>query len=229
MDWSTLDAALAAPAPAPEPPAAPAPQATPATATTPSPAAPAPTAGPTLDPHALALAIETWSEARDERAAILAADAKLPRDEAEREADRLHPHPAGPEVAALAGPDWPAIARDPQAIAALLRLQATRAARHRGRVPSHYTTRALCATCGPVWLWPGAPAHVIACPWCLDPPRAPIPRPLSRCGDCQHYQANPNSAAGLGRCDSPQRRHGNLGPHRWPGEEHPCPEFRPRS
>ncbi len=23
-----------------------------------------------------------------------------------------------------------------------------------------------CEGCGPVWLWPGAPAHVIACPWC---------------------------------------------------------------
>ena len=36
-----------------------------------------------------------------------------------------------------------------------------------GRTPPGYTMPASCRGCGPVWLWPGAPAHVIACPWCF--------------------------------------------------------------
>lgn len=35
-----------------------------------------------------------------------------------------------------------------------------------GIVPDGNSQPVQCDGCGPVWLWPGAPAHVIACPWC---------------------------------------------------------------
>lgn len=35
-----------------------------------------------------------------------------------------------------------------------------------GIVPDGWTCVAECAGCGPVLLWPDAPASVIACPWC---------------------------------------------------------------
>lgn len=35
-----------------------------------------------------------------------------------------------------------------------------------GIVPDGWTRAAECAGCGPVLLWPDAPASVIACPWC---------------------------------------------------------------
>ena len=35
-----------------------------------------------------------------------------------------------------------------------------------GRVPRDWTQPASCRRCGPVLLWPGAPAHVLGCPWC---------------------------------------------------------------
>ena len=37
----------------------------------------------------------------------------------------------------------------------------------RGEVPKAYTQPVTCSGCGPVWLWPGAPARLIACPWCF--------------------------------------------------------------
>jgi hypothetical protein len=36
-----------------------------------------------------------------------------------------------------------------------------------GAIPPGYSQAATCAGCGPVWLWPGVPAHVLACPWCF--------------------------------------------------------------
>lgn len=79
---------------------------------------------------------------------------------------------------AAAGADWPEIADRPAALDALALLLRTRRERDRGDRPAHYTQPARCATCGPVWLWDGAPAHLLACPWCLTlPARATIPRP----------------------------------------------------
>lgn len=47
-----------------------------------------------------------------------------------------------------------------------------------GIVPEGYTRAAQCAGCGPVWLWPEAPAHVIACPWCFRRKAGrPFPQP----------------------------------------------------
>lgn len=41
------------------------------------------------------------------------------------------------------------------------------AERKAGRVPEGSTQVVRCAGCGPVWLEPGSPEQVIACPWCL--------------------------------------------------------------
>lgn len=53
--------------------------------------------------------------------------------------------------------------------------------RHDGYTPSGWTQACSCKRCGPVWLWPDAPEHVLGCPWCFN--RAadlPIPRPPIR-------------------------------------------------
>lgn len=51
-----------------------------------------------------------------------------------------------------------------------------RSQRELGEVPHGWTHRAECAGCGPVWLWPGAPAQVDGCPWCWNRARGlPVP------------------------------------------------------
>lgn len=42
------------------------------------------------------------------------------------------------------------------------------AARRAGRVPEGWTAVGDCSACGRVWLWPGVPAAVLACPWCFE-------------------------------------------------------------
>lgn len=50
--------------------------------------------------------------------------------------------------------------------------------RRDGYQPQGWGQAATCAHCGPVWLWHGAPAHVLACPWCWNRAAGlPIPRP----------------------------------------------------
>jgi hypothetical protein len=87
-------------------------------------------------------------------------------------------HDERERLRAAAGADWPDVRDDPARLAALadcLRIADERAA---GRRPSHYTTAATCAGCGPVWLWQGAPAHVLGCPWCLNRGAGlPVPPP----------------------------------------------------
>jgi hypothetical protein len=107
------------------------------------------------------------------------------------------------ELRTAAGGDFGAIDADPEALQSLALLLRTRAQRARGELPPHYTRPALCAVCGPVWLWPPGPARVLACPWCVDPPPAgiEIPRPPVRCGTCLHFEANATDpAAGIGAC-----------------------------
>lgn len=92
-----------------------------------------------------------------------------------------------------------------------------------GIAPEGYTQAAHCQGCGPVWLWQGAPARVLACPWCFrrNAGRA-LPRPPVKCGDCRHYSPDPlNPLAGIGRC--------GLGAGRalWPMKPHRCPDMRP--
>jgi hypothetical protein len=57
-----------------------------------------------------------------------------------------------------------------------------------GKRPTHYTQRATCKHCGPIWLW--FSGEVLGCPWCWN--RAadkPIPRPCSvQCGNCIHFE-----------------------------------------
>ncbi|MBT4607201.1 MAG: hypothetical protein HN661_11660 [Gammaproteobacteria bacterium] len=58
----------------------------------------------------------------------------------------------------------------------------------RGERPDHFTEKAHCRQCGPVYLW--ISGTVLGCPWCFN--RAadrPIPRPRSvRCGECCHFE-----------------------------------------
>ncbi len=78
-----------------------------------------------------------------------------------------------------------------------------------GKRPDHYTERATCSGCGPVWLW--FAGEVRGCPWCRNRLAGrPIPRPEAvRCEDCAHYRrtdhphlghcakGEPEAAAGL--------------------------------
>lgn len=50
--------------------------------------------------------------------------------------------------------------------------------RRDGYIPQGWTQACICARCGPVWLWPDAPGHVLGCPWCFNRAAgSPIPRP----------------------------------------------------
>ncbi len=83
-----------------------------------------------------------------------------------------------PELQAAAGPDWAAIEGDANALEALALALTIRRLRDRGERPADYVQPATCGGCGPVWLWPGAPARVRACPWCFNRATGtPIPRP----------------------------------------------------
>lgn len=51
-----------------------------------------------------------------------------------------------------------------------------------GIAPEGYTEAAHCDGCGPVWLWQGAPASVVACPWCFRRKAGKsLPRPQVTC------------------------------------------------
>lgn len=67
--------------------------------------------------------------------------------------------------------------------------------RELGRCPPDETGRALCRSCGPVWIAPEvaklAPViagwpRVLGCPWCHVQNRQAIPRPRVTCGECQN-------------------------------------------
>ena len=59
-----------------------------------------------------------------------------------------------------------------------LEAESVRGQRERGERPPTYTQAATCDACGPVWLWPGAPARVLACPWCFNRRAGkPVPQP----------------------------------------------------
>ena len=77
------------------------------------------------------------------------------------------------ELEEAAGPDWPEVEADPKLAEALAHAVQTRKMRERGEVPPHYTGTTICAGCGPVPIWPGAPSRVLACPWCFNRVRGP--------------------------------------------------------
>lgn len=95
----------------------------------------------------------------------------------------------------------------------------------RGLVPWRWNGEqaSICAGCGPVALWPGAPDRVLACPWCWHRRRGIGPaRPGVTCGTCEHYGADElNPTGGAGRCAQAV-----AGPH-WPHAPIRCERWRP--
>jgi hypothetical protein len=71
-----------------------------------------------------------------------------------------------------------------------------------GKRPDHFTEKALCQQCGPVYLW--SRETVLGCPWCFNRVAGrPIPRPGSvRCGECRYFERvrQPYSHPHLGHC-----------------------------
>lgn len=67
-----------------------------------------------------------------------------------------------------------------------------------GKRPAHYTERATCKRCGPIWLW--FPGEVLGCPWCWNRVAdRPIPRPHAvRCQYCTHFRRTDHPH--LGHC-----------------------------
>ena len=62
-----------------------------------------------------------------------------------------------------------------------------------GKRPEHYTEKATCKHCGPIWLW--FSGDVLGCPWCWN--RAadkPIPRPCSTLRRLHPFRADRPSA-----------------------------------
>ena len=69
------------------------------------------------------------------------------------------------EARQIAGDEWDTINNLERE--ALTRLVEIRRMRERGEVPSHYTARTVCAHCGDVPIFEGAPDRVLGCPWCF--------------------------------------------------------------
>lgn len=72
------------------------------------------------------------------------------------------------ELRELAGKDWPECERDPAVLESFVRAVQTRRLRERGETPPHYTSTTTCRHCGTVPIFPGCPARVEACVWCLN-------------------------------------------------------------
>jgi hypothetical protein len=95
-----------------------------------------------------------------------------------------------------------------------------------GRKPAHYTQAAYCEHCGPVYLFEGAPARVLGCPWCfhskaLKKAGRAIPRPPAKCEGCRHFERDPiNPPMGMGTC---KRNHGG----HYPRQRHLCADWQP--
>lgn len=73
-----------------------------------------------------------------------------------------------------AGPDWAEIDGNVDAVEALASLVRCNQHRTRGQRPPEYTEPAVCARCGPIWLFPSSEIGgkwcqpVEGCPWCLN-------------------------------------------------------------
>lgn len=98
--------------------------------------------------------LQPGTDAQRAHLLILAADAGLP-------ADLVHGLDDA-DVAACAGLPDDTLRAYLRALEAGQRMDA-------GQVPPSWgePVARTCEGCGPVWLWPGAPAYVIACPWCI--------------------------------------------------------------
>lgn len=106
------------------------------------------------------------------------------------------------EVAAALSPrdieDWVTGVISNETLFAFARAFEQRRKIDQGERPKHYTERATCKHCGPVWLW--FSGQVLGCPWCWNRAAGnPIPRPSPvRCGDCIHFKRT--SHPHLGHC-----------------------------
>ena len=115
---------------------------------------------------------------------------------------------------------WQLAELDQDGLLAYLRALDKSAMMDAGQIPPGYSTAVHCQVCGPVWLGRGAPARVIACPWCFRRKAGKaIPRPPVACGDCVHRLPDPiNPEGGMGGCGlDADRSH-------WPMQLHPCAE-----
>lgn len=63
--------------------------------------------------------------------------------------------------------EWAELEADAALMAAARLALAFAEQRRRGIAPDHYTATTTCGRCGPVSIWPGAPAAVLGCPWCM--------------------------------------------------------------
>jgi len=94
--------------------------------------------------------------------------------------------------------DWRRGDINSDTLSAFARALVQRRAMDEGQRPEHYTERATCRHCGPIWLW--FAGEVLGCPWCWN--RAadrPIPRPQAvRCGDCIQFKRTDHPH--LGHC-----------------------------
>ena len=91
-----------------------------------------------------------------------------------------------------------------------------------GIPPDGWTQASHCHHCGPVKLWPGAPLHVIGCPWChVRRAGGQVPRPSVTCATCTHQQQQPNTSdAGMHGCAKGHGLH-------FAREQHPCAAWQP--
>ena len=136
-------------------------------------------------------------------------------------------------LADLPDDDREAVEADPALRRGYLEAVRARRLREAGVVPDGWTATAICAGCGPVWLWPGCPSEVLACPWCFNRISGrPVPRPassrgvLATCGNCDHFQRDRiGDGAGIGRC-SINAEASRRGPSLWPGAVRTCGDFK---
>jgi hypothetical protein len=84
--------------------------------------------------------------------------------------------------------DWQQGTLNNEALAAFARSLVQRQLMEQGQVPGHYTEKAHCQQCGPVWLW--LATDVLSCPWCFNRLQdKPIPRPQAIfCQNCLHFE-----------------------------------------
>ena len=86
--------------------------------------------------------------------------------------------PAAKFQAQFTAEEWAALQRYPDILEARRLAFEFERQRRAGIAPDHYEGQTVCQFCGPVPIWPKAPARVSGCPWCAN--RAdglPIPRP----------------------------------------------------
>ena len=111
------------------------------------------------------------------------------------------------------------------------------AERMAGREPHGETARALCRSCGPVWVHPAVAAaaplvdgwpRLLGCPWChVRRVGKYVPRSQVACGECRHFERDAiNPPAGVGRCRlGRELQHGE--PMHYPHATRRCPRFAP--